>query len=452
MARPAAAVYGALRCLTQRCATSFWLPFVSAEPKGREHLAICFAALRFKEIFFAAVSLTPSIVLADVLGLDAEFLRRAEAVEAGSFQFYPALASKAGYDTNMFESHRHVRDSAFSQIAPELSVMLPLSFGAIQALYQADRIQYSASSADDFTDHLLLTRFRFTTNDRHRFAGDASWNPKHEARGTGLSEGFDPVVDTGIPRPDELTDRRAHLNYEYGALTARGNLRFALDALQRDYTNHAERTQYFDRDEVGGGVTFLWRVLPRSSMLFEARARDVNYDLVRPGDASLDSREYAYLTGVEWQASEQTRASFRIGHKSKNFLSSQRNDSSQIAWEVGASWAPRTYSIFSADFSRSPAETNGYGDFIDRESYAFTWKHKWSDRLRSELGAYYDENIYRAAVDQDRNTQAFKCEIDYRMYRWLTWQLSYAFRNRDSDSDIFNMTRNQYALGVQVSL
>ena len=402
-------------------------------------------------ILAAALSLSIGDVHADPLSLDPNFLRDAAALNVGPLQIYPALAVHAGYDSNIYESQQHVRSASYSLWSPELAALLPFDEGAAQMVYQAERIQYSGSDADNFTDQLVLGRIRFEPSARQRFAGDYSWNGTHEARGTGLTEGFDPSSDAAENSPDERTDRRAHLKYEFGALTAPGNLRLALDSLQRDYTNHRERTQYFDRDEFGVGSTFLWRALPRTALLLEARTRSVNYSTTQPGQESLDSREYAYLTGVEWQASAQTRAGFRIGRKTKQFAAAERNDSSVLAWEIDARWAPRTYSVIEANFNRSPGETNGLGDFIDIRSYTLAWRHEWSERFSTKVGGYYDQKIYKG-VNEDQNTRSAQLEINYRMYRWLNWQVACNWRERNSEVDILNMSRNRYTLGFELTL
>lgn len=388
---------------------------------------------------------------ADPMSLEPRFTRDAAALNVGAMELYPALAAQTGYDSNIYESHRNVRDSYFSRVAPELSALLPFSAGAIQVLYQADQIRYTENSDDNFTDQLAMMRFRFSPNLRNRFSGDYSWNGKHEPRGTGLTEGFDPAIDNMDSGPDELTDRRAHFKYEFGAITAPGRLRFAMDALQRDYTNHRERTRYFDRDELGGGITFLWRVLPRTSILLEARARDIDYDTVQPSEASLDSREYNYLTGIEWEASEQTLAGVRLGRKTKNFSSPQREDASEFAWEINAKWTPNSYSIFEANFHRSPAETNGLGDFIDMRSYVLSWQCEWNQRLASKVSVNYDQAFYQS-VNEDRDTRALQLQLNYQMRRWISWSISYDMRERSSDLDILSMERNRYVLGVEMTL
>ena len=403
-------------------------------------------------LLMAAFALVVLDAGAEPLSLDPHFLRDAAALDAGPIQIYPALALQYGYDSNIYESRQHVRDADFSLLSPELTALLPFDSGAAQAIYQAERIQYDGSSDDNFTDQLLLGRLRFEPSARQRIAGDYSWNATHEARGTGLTEGFDPQQDAASDSgPDALTDRRAHLKYEFGALTAPGNLRFALDSLQRDYTNHRQRTEYFDRDEIGADATFLWRVQPRTSLLLEARARDVDYATKQPGEPSLDSREYDYLTGVEWTASEQTRVGFRVGSKSKQFAAAQRNDSDVLAWEIDGRWAPRSYSVVEANFNRSPGETNGQGDFIDIRSYTLAWRHEWNQRFSTKVGGYYDQRIYKG-VNEDQNTHSFQLELNYRMFRWLNWQVACNWRERSSEVEVLNMTRNRYTLGFELTL
>lgn len=384
-------------------------------------------------------------------GYDQKFLKEAGAMELGPLRLYPALQTSVGYDDNIFESANNVESSRVTRAIPELSAVLGYDLSMLQVGYQADNMQYAASSADNFTDQLFFLRGHAESGFRHRLNLDIKNNRSHEARGTGLSEGFDPVVNASLTSPDAFTDNTANLGYEFGARTAPGNLRFALSYLDHQYDNHRERTAFSDRTEAGAGATFLWRVFPRTSLAFEARTRRISYADTQPGQSSLDSRERDLLVGAEWEVTGKTSGAARIGNKAKNFDASERSDGSNLAWEVSAKWSPRTYSHFELALDRSPKETNGAGDFIDTRTYSLRWQHQWLDRVETRAAISRDDQSYQN-TSRSQQTQSVQFGVGYEMYRWLTWRVTGEWRDRSSNINQLEFTRNRYGLTAEFHL
>lgn len=402
-------------------------------------------------LFIAATPVMAAIPgMTTPLALDEKFLHTASYIELDSIRFYPALSANAGYDDNILESAGHRIDSVVTNVTPEFSALFPSSSGAWQLGAQANSIQYSDSSDDNFVDKFFFTRGLYEANSRNRFGFNGDICKCHEFRGTVLTEGFD-LAAAGIDTPDEYTDKTLSANYEFGARTARGRLKFAADYLDHRYDNHRERTRYFDRDELGGSLTFLLRLSPGIAFATEGRQRRIEYAQQQFGVSERDSREKSLLVGLDWEATRATSGALRIGRQTKNFDADDRDDGSNVVWELSGTWEPRSYSTFFLDIKRSPTEPNGFGDFIDTKEYLIKWSHAWRKSLSTELTLSYLDQTYKN-VDRNQQTDAAQFGIRYEMRRWLVWHLNTAWRDRDSNLDPLQFERQRYWLAVDISL
>ncbi|HEY3699402.1 MAG TPA: outer membrane beta-barrel protein [Spongiibacteraceae bacterium] len=405
---------------------------------------------RSKALRIVTLCAFPTVVIAGPNSFDAEFLQEARYWEVGPVHIYPVVDTGIGYDTNIFESAKHEVDSTVTRVTPEISALLPLNVGAIQIGAQADSMRYSQSSDDNFTNRTFFGRANLEANSRNRFNLNAALNKAHDPRGTGLTEGLDPET-TVITSPDAYTDKSAGIKYEFGAKTAPGRVRLTTDYLGHSYDNHRDRTRYFDRDEIGYGAAFLWRVFPSTALAIEGRERHIEYDQQRPGSPVLDSREHSALIGAEWEATGTTSGTLRVGHKTKNFQSSERTDGSNLVWEVSAKWSPRSYSRFELTLDRSPNETNGSGDFIDTRNYGLKWTHDWLKRVSTQLALTYSDQSYQSAP-RDEKTKGVQVGLKYEMRHWLIWHLDASWRNRDSQIAVLDFERNRYWVTAEFRL
>ncbi len=406
----------------------------------------------------AIVGFAPCIAVADIhvgqspKAFDARFLDSAGYIEAGPLHLLPSLGVGYGYDDNIFESRQHVRSSPVATIVPELSALWQQSSGALQFGYRATVIQYIDSDDDDFTGQMLFGRGRLEAGYRNRFSLDLVAEQKNEPRGTGLTIGIDPESPDMPDSPDEFTDNSGSLVYEFGARGAEGMLRFHGRGLEHEYSNHRDRTRYFDRDEAQFGGAFLWRLLPRSTAVLELRSKQIRYAHERPGASTLDSDESDLLLGAEWDVTETTTGSARVGRNSKNFDADDRTDEETTAWEVSATWTPINYSTFRFRFERMPQETSGIGDFVDTRTAELVWEQRWRDRLGTRLRYKNLDEQYKNAGDRSQKTDEIQLDLNYAMRRWLTWTVTAIVRDRSSDTAALEFDRNVYQLGVELHL
>jgi hypothetical protein len=382
---------------------------------------------------------------------DSEFLRKANSIEAGPLRIYPVVQAGYGYDDNILESADHEIASNFATLMPEISALWQQTSSAVQLGYRAAAIKYFDSSDDDFTGQQAFARGRLEAGYRNRFGLDIDAKKSNEPRGTGLTMGLDPDSPDIPKTPDEFTDKNAALRYEFGARGAQGLLRLYGSTFDHEYTNHRDRTRFFDREESLVGGAFVWRVFPLTSAVLEMRMKDISYDVDQPGASTLDSKERDILLGAEWEITEATLGSFRIGQKDKDFDADDRDDASTTAWELSAKWTPRGNSRFNVRVERAPQETSGVGDFVDTRTAEVSWEEQWLERLGTKL-RYKNMNEDYQNGDRSQKTNEVQFDVNYTMYHWLVWSLTGVVRDRSSDTASLEFDRNIYRLGVEVRL
>jgi len=369
-----------------------------------------------------------------------------------AFSMEPELGLEVRYDDNIFQSSTGITSSIISIISPGLFVSAHPSKHRFEFLYEGDFARYSDSSPDNYDDHYLEAGAYLALGQRGSFDIVGSYDDAHDDRGTGLTEGFDPAINIP-PEPDEYQLAKILGRFSFGSIASKGRLVLETGYRDLEYTNHLDRTRFFDRSENHGEATFYFRVMPKTSLLLDARLTEIDYLNDRTLQPSLNSKEYRYLFGVTWDTTAKTTGTVKVGYVQKTFDESARGEFSDPSWEVDVRWSPRTYSHFDFQTARLPSETNGLGDFIDNTSYSATWEHEWSDRIKSRLGARYLEQDYRGStLNRKQELTEYSFSLSYEMRRWLSWTAGVEVNSRNSNIDRFEFDGNVYSISVLMTL
>ncbi|MFK5894209.1 MAG: outer membrane beta-barrel protein, partial [Pseudomonadota bacterium] len=128
-----------------------------------------------------------------------------------------------------------------------------------------------------------------------------------------------------------------------------------------------------------------------------------------------------------------------------------RNDNNFTSWEVSALWSPRTYSHIKLLANSKPSESDGTGNFNKKTSFEASWKHGWSVKTSTNLGARYKNEIYEGSIREDDIT-SYYAAIDYRFKQSLKFGLSFGHADRDSNTDGYDYENNQFMFTTQLGL
>jgi len=205
----------------------------------------------------------------------------------------------------------------------------------------------------------------------------------------------------------------------------------------------------FDRKEDGLGGTFFYRIMPKTSMVFEARYKEIDY--VNDPAVAKDSDEQAYQAGVTWFTTAKTTGVAKIGKTYKDFDASARDDDDFTSWELGVKWSLRSYSVVNITSKSYPSETNGTGNFVINKLLDLSWGHAWSDRLSSTLQTSFRNEDY---VDSPRDDDLtlYSAGMDYQFRRTISFGVNYSYSTRDSNINSQDYTDNIVLFSVKFGM
>nr|WP_067298200.1 outer membrane beta-barrel protein [Marinobacterium profundum] len=367
------------------------------------------------------------------------------AIDAGPIQFIPQMNVQVGYDDNIYSTENDSVDSVISVLNPSIQAILEKGLNVYSLNYALKQGIYGHGSADNYTDHDLSAQALLDFNIRNRMELLVRRLDTHENRGSGLNQGS---AATANDAPIEYHVDTVSAKYAYGAETAKGIIEVAADLNDRKYDNFRSQTAVKDRQVANSSATFYYRVMPKTSLLFEVSKKDIDYDR---SSVTLDSQESKYLVGATWDATAKTSGKLKFGYAEKNFDSASREDDEGISWELSMLWSPKTYSVVDIATSKVAEETDGTGNYIDSTSLDLQWTHSWSDvwRTRASFGASTKDYV---SSDREDDLRSYGAGIDYDMRRWLSLGLDYAYTEQDSNQLDLDYEKNTVYLTAQISL
>lgn len=353
----------------------------------------------------------------------------------GAFSLGSLVGIEALNDTNIFRSETNVLSSQLWKLKPSVLMRFEPARSRLELSYNGDYGWYDRFNNDDYTDHALEAGAYLMLGELSGLDLIVSYEDEHEDRGTGLTQGFDPMSGTFPEDPDRYNLEQALARYTYGITRTRAFISLEGSAKSLTYKNNRARTQQFDREESYGQGTLGLRIRSTTSLQVRVRAKDVTYDHPRTSGFSPDSQENRYLFGVEWETTAKTTGTVLVGRVEKKFDDPTRPDFSGPNWEVGIRWSPRTYSHFDLRTERYPEEpVDILADVTDTRIYSLGWTHKWNDRLESELAISRVDRKYRlvTGVRNDKSPK-YSFALTYTMRPWLHWQAGVDLNARNSD-------------------
>ena len=377
----------------------------------------------------------------------------ASANEEGS-SLEPSLGIELRHDDNIFRSAANEQTSLITVLSPGLLTSFVPSNHRFEFEYNGELASYADSSPDDYNDNEFRAGAYLKLGQRSLLDFVGTYEDSHDNRGTGLSEGFDHELDQLLDVPDEYERAQFLGRFAYGATGTRGRLVFEMSQSDLEYTNHRDRTRFFDYDNSYGDATFYYRIMPNTSLLLDLRATEFEYQHDRVLQPSLDSTEYRYRLGATWDVTGKTTGTVKVGYVEKIYADDTRAEFSEPSWEVDIRWSPRRYSHFDFATARYPSEVNSVtGDLIDNTTYSIRWSHEWSDRVVSYITARNLDQEYRsAAVGRLQELTEYSVALAYEMRRWLTWEFGVDVSSRKSNIDRFDFDGTIFRLGAKLTL
>ena len=363
-------------------------------------------------------------------------------IPVGPLTVYPGVDLAHGYNDNLFLRPTATSSSSYTIVSPYVRAEAKTGPHKFDFGLRIDSGRYHSSPADSYTDYAFVGTGDMVFSGRAGLKLRAEHKRGHDPRGS---------TDRGISAaPDEYDTTGISGVFRYGAQGARGRIEIDGAANTRSYVNNRTTTQVSDRDTIGGGATFFWRVMPRTELLAQLSRSSIDYQL---GTSTQDSTETRLLAGVKWEATAATTGTAKFGRQTKTFDSTARQNVSSSSWDLGVRWSPLTYSVFDFVSSKQTGESTGVGDSVLGTNYGATWSHAWSSRLRTQaLASFRNDAFIGAGITRKDDTSSFGLKVAYDFRRWLKLGAEYTHTERDSNTSTFNYKRNLLLFTVGATL
>lgn len=384
-----------------------------------------------KKLHISLLALAVSVASSSVLAVEAMSVKLADGLE-----FTPTLKVSESYDDNFREVESNEESSWITTIAPTFTLGAEGRKSAYKLSYSAVSDTFHSSQDDNNTDHHLTADAGMQFNDRNRLKLNAGYHDVEE------TAGLDQKVEN-----DMYNTANVGGVYTFGAESARAQIDLGANYEELRYTNSDRLNADKERDTTALKSTLYYRVAPKTKVLLEGRHTD--YDYV--SNDRLNSENMGLLAGVTWEATAKTTGTAKFGREKKDFDDSSIGEKSTGMWEVGATWAPRTYSRFSLNTRRGFDEGDSGASTIESQSTTLSWDHDWAERLSSNVSYTRSDQDYQD-IEREDTIDTFGIGLTYEMRRWLDVGLGYKYSENDSDAANESFERNIYALSFTASL
>jgi hypothetical protein len=359
--------------------------------------------------------------------------------DAGVF-LYPDVFLAQGRNDNVLGTATDKRSSSFTNLRPKFVAEAMKSGDRYTASYSGNYTWYANSSADNYANHDLW------------LAGDNHFTTRtHLGYGVGYLKNSDPRGATDriqSDHPDRWHAPSAKGLFVYGAPGAIGRIEFEAGLAKKRYENNRLYTEAADLDSRTLSGRFFYRVMPKTSVLFEVRDTKNDYIL---SSSTADNTDRRYYLGATWEAAAATTGTVKIGRMKKDFNDSTRPGFSGGSWEADITWKPLTYSIFDFASTKTVSDATGYGNMIVSNGSSARWGHKWTSYLGSYLSAGLVKSDYQN-TDRSDKVKNYAVGVTYDMRRWLQLGASWMRTDRGSTINTFDFKRNVILFSAEAAL
>ena len=367
-------------------------------------------------------------------------------IHIGPVTVQPSMKIITLHDDNLFRSDKNELSTLIGIVSPAVKFSLQDNIKKLTLDYEIKAGFHENSSQDDYADQKLLGVFIYHPTTKLKMTLGVEYLDKHDARGTGRTEGGGGTLD-----PDEWHSYEIGGLVSYGSPNATGRVEIETSYVTKEYDNNRLFTFDRDRNDFDLRGTFFYKRWPKTRLLFEIKQTVFEYEKNAIGQASLNSTGRDYLFGVAWDATFKTTGFAKFGLTTKNFDSDLRSDSINPKWEIGVRWMPRTYSTVDITTVRRQDETDGFGDSIDVAEFRVSWNHIWRNRISSTVGIFFAEDDFNPTgrVDERFRT-GLKLNYDWR--RWARISAGYQYEENDSNVSTFSYRRNLFDFTIDLTL
>ena len=343
----------------------------------------------------------------------------AAGIPYGPVTVYPSIGLSAIHDDNIYLNNAVRQSANYEIVSPGVKLLAQNRDDVYSLDYQANLGRYNSSgtSNNNYNDQSLVGNASIVASTRAVFKLQPEFVIGHDPIGTtygGIQ--FTPV-------PNKWRNTGISGIFGYGSEGAKGRVELAAGYLATKYLNNRDLTFAYDKNTTDLGGTFFYRVMPKTSLLFQATNTRYAYD--NGGSLVPNNTVRNYMVGAKWEATAKTTGDFRIGQVQQRYDYGTLPNFTGTGWNGTIRWTPREYSRVKLDLTKQPEQTTltGSNSYIVTSSSA-DWAYDWSSRFTSHLTAgRVTENFGGLGLSTGNNS--YGVSADYQFRRWLKANLGW---------------------------
>ncbi len=370
-----------------------------------------------------------------------------QGIPVGPFNMSASLGLILENDDNVYLSNANRRAATIEVLSPSVKLVTQRRDDVYSLSYGASLTRYNSGASNNNSNTQNLTgEADIIATSRLSFKLKPSY-----------VLGIDPIGTTyggAVATPNKWRNAGISGTMDYGSAGAKGKIELAAGYMATKYLNNRNITIAFDKKITNLGGTFFYRVMPRTSLLFEASNARYAYD----NAASLvpNNSIRNYLIGAQWESTAKTTGDFRIGQVQQRYEGGAIPDFTGTGWNGSITWNAKPYSRVNLALTRQPQQSTlpGSSLYLVTSSTA-DWAYDWDSRFTAHLNASRINEDFRWLGVYTTNN-SYGVSVDYRMRRWFTanlgWKTWSKSVNLPAYSSFFVYDRNVFMLSLVGSL
>lgn len=392
-----------------------------------------------------------SVALLALVSLPDHALAQAAGIRLGETELVPTVSLVYLQTDNAFLTQSNPVDASGYSLRPELEWSADRRLLELTAFYRGDYSFFDEESLD-FTDHAIGLTGDAEFSSRQRAEASLAVRLGHENLGTNRSLG---AGDT-LSEPVRFRDVTGNVQFNYGAIDAKGNLSAGLRLRSFQYANQSQLTDGSDFTRLQPFAGFSYRLSGDTRLTTEVRYSTVDYD-----DNTRDRSDVSLLAGLAFAATGKLGGALSAGVSRSSFDGTARSDATNLISEIDLYYRPVDYSefVFGVDrriYDEGVFEGADDAEDVVRTDASLRWQFDWSERVyhRYRLSAsILERECPGTSLDYLTN----EIDIYYRARRWLELSVGGAVSTRshnacEGEDETLNYDQSVIRAALNVSL
>ena len=361
----------------------------------------------------------------------------------GEVSVFPGLGLVVRSDSNIYRT-KVATASTVSVLSPSVALKVEKEALAAGVALMLDAGNYSKASVNNYLDQKVLGQLDYEPTSRSMLKFSPSYIKGHDEKGS--------TFGVQLPDPNKYTEVGAGGSWKYGADEARMSTLLDLNYASRQYDNNRTVTVAYDKNIRSVAGTVYMRVMPKTSLLLNAKNTGINYKSNLSTLSTLDGNEQRVMIGAKWEATAQTSGEVKVGRLTKKYDAPALQSFTGSSWEGIARWSPVSYVNVDVNTSRAPVETTLNGSrVIMVNNTGLNVAYDLNDRVQLSVNGSQVQEDFVGAARKD-NTNNVGALAEYKFRSWLIGSAGYTSSAKTSNVLGADYKRNILFIGLRTAL